>query len=157
MATPWMAKLNATRKFFRIAMLLMALLTGWSSVQAQEREEQGKPIGKASVLGDVILVELDQGALGEQNLFDLTGRTLRFTPRKGGYRIENVPVRWDAEFGPELSGHEATLHNLSFPFLEKAGTHFPWVRQARFDSVRRTIGGREASVSVAARIKEAFP
>ncbi|HUJ93537.1 MAG TPA: hypothetical protein VLW46_01080 [Candidatus Bathyarchaeia archaeon] len=124
MATPWMAKLNATRKFFRIAMLLMALLTGWSSVQAQEREEQGKPIGKASVLGDVILVELDQGALGEQNLFDLTGRTLRFTPRKGGYRIENVPVRWDAEFGPELSGHEATLHNLSFPFSGKSWNTF---------------------------------
>jgi hypothetical protein len=86
---------------------------------AQEREQPGKPIGKVSVLGDLIVLELDPDALGQQNLFDLGGRTLRFTPVGSRYRVENVPLRWDADFGPELTGHEVTLRNLSFPFSGK--------------------------------------
>lgn len=60
----------------------------------QEREESGKPIGEVSVVGNLILTELDDGALGRQNLFDLGGHNLRFTPRREGYRVENLPLQW---------------------------------------------------------------
>lgn len=85
---------------------------------AQEREEQGKSIGKVSVRGNLILMELDKGALGTQNLFDLNHRTLRFTPAETGYRVENVPLQWDADFGQKMNEHDpkVDLHNFSFPF-----------------------------------------
>ena len=91
---------------------------------AQEREAPGKPTGKASVLGNLILLELDKNALGEQNLFDLAQCTLRFTPGSASYRVESSPVRWDADFGQELTGHEVALHNFAFPFSGKTWTSF---------------------------------
>lgn len=105
-------------------MMLCALLTILHAAPAQEREEQGKPIGKVSVVGNLILLELDKDALGRQNLFDLGQRTLRFTPGNGGYRVENVALRWDADFGQPLSGHQVTLKNFSFPFSGKSWSSF---------------------------------
>ncbi len=64
-------------------------------------------------------MELNKGALGQQNLFDLGKRTLRFTPDGSGYRVENVPLQWDAEFGQQLSNAQVTLHNFQFPFSGK--------------------------------------
>ena len=113
-----------TQTFFRILLTLCAFFISLPAVLAQERDEQGKPIGKVSVVGDLILMELDQDALGQQNLFDLGQRTLHFTPGSGGYRVENVGLRWDGDFGQELSGHEVTLHNFSFPFSGRSWSAF---------------------------------
>jgi len=66
-------------------------------------------------------MELDEGALGQQNLFDLGQRTLRFTPGSEGYRVESLPLRWDGDFGEPLTSHQVGLHNFSFPFSGK-----PW-------------------------------
>ena len=90
-----------------------------SGVCAQEREEQGKLIGKVSVVGNLILMELDEGALGKENPFDLGGHSLRFTPTRQGYRVENLPLEWDADFGQKITEPHVALHNFSFPFSGK--------------------------------------
>lgn len=113
-----------TQTLFRVLVMLCAFFISLPIALAQERDEPGKPIGKASVVGDLILMELDKDALGQQNLFDLGQRTLRFTPGNGGYRVDNISLRWDAEFGQELSTREVTLHNFSFPFSGKSWTSF---------------------------------
>jgi hypothetical protein len=69
-----------------------------------------------TTIGNLIHLELDSGAISPERLFDLDHRTLRFTPDRGGYRVENVPVVWDADFGPALTSGVATLKNFSFPF-----------------------------------------
>ena len=103
---------------FELSLLLGSLLLA-TNVRAQEREEPGKPIGKVSVVGNLILMELDEGALGRQNLFDLGGHNLRFTPAREGYRVENLPLQWDSDFGQKTTDPHVTLHNFSFPFSLK--------------------------------------
>jgi hypothetical protein len=105
-------------------LVLCAILLPGTAAKAQERDVPGKPIGKVSVVGNLILMELDEGALGQQNLFDLGQRTLRFAPGSAGYRVENLPLRWDGEFGQQLSGHQVALHNFSFPFSGKTWNSF---------------------------------
>ena len=83
---------------------------------AQPRQEPGRSIGTISTRDDLIVMTLDEGVLGFANLFDLGGRTLRFTPAAGGYRGENMPLQWDPEFGPEMSNASATLESFAFPF-----------------------------------------
>jgi hypothetical protein len=95
-----------------------------SSSYAQQDNEPGHSIGKVSTKGDLIVMELDEGALGKANLFDLTGHTLRFTPEGSRYRIENGPLHWDSDFGPELTGAEASLHKFAFPFSGKSWNSF---------------------------------
>jgi len=112
------------KTLFRMLLMLCAFFMGLPVASAQERDEPGKPIGKASVVGDLILLELDKDALGQQNLFDLGKSTLRLTPGNGGYRAEKTGLRWDADFGQELSTREVTLHNFSFPFSGKSWTSF---------------------------------
>jgi len=104
--------------------MLCAILVLRTAALAQERDVPGKPIGNVSVTENLILMELDQSALGQQNLFDLGQRTLRFTLGSGGYRIENFPLRWDADFGQALSRHQVALHNFSFPFSGKTWNSF---------------------------------
>jgi len=99
--------------------LAYAILFLTVSAAAQDRQAPGHSIGKVSTHGDLILLTLDDGALGKANLFDLAGRTLRFTPDTGGYRIENVPLDWDADFGSELTTAQAPLHKFAFPFSGK--------------------------------------
>ena len=101
---------------FRILLMLSAALLPATLTYAQGREEPGKSIGKVTVVGNLIQLELNKGALGQQNLFDLGHRTLRFKPDGSGYRVENLPLQWDAEFGPQLSIALVTLHNFQFPF-----------------------------------------
>ena len=91
---------------------------------AQETNIPGHSIGKVSLNGNLIVVELNEGALGKANLFDLAGRTLRFTPEGSRYRVENVPLHWDAGFGPELTGGGFDLHEFAFPFSGKSWTSF---------------------------------
>ncbi len=67
---------------------------------------------------------LNEGVLGKANLFDLTHRTLRFTPDGVGYRVENLPEQWDAEFGSPLTNSRATLAGFAFPFSGKSWNSF---------------------------------
>ncbi len=115
--------MNERRSVVCRILVCSVFLTGISA-HAQGREEQGKSIGKASAAGDLILLELDEGALGRQKVFDLGHRTLRFTPEAAGYRVENLPLQWDAEFGQQLRGPDVTLHNFLFPFSGKTWESF---------------------------------
>ncbi|MFZ0639154.1 MAG: hypothetical protein WA020_10725 [Candidatus Acidiferrales bacterium] len=107
-----------------ILLLFSLTLLPALSARAQEQEQPGHSIGKVSVLGNLILMELNEGALGQQNLFDLNQRTLRFTPGGSGYRVENLPLHWDADFGQHLSDPQVALHNFSFPFSGKTWDSF---------------------------------
>lgn len=103
---------------FELSLLSLGLFLS-TGVRSQEREAPGKPIGKVSVVGNLILMELDEDALGRQNLFDLGGRSLRFTPGREGYRVENLPLQWDSDFGQKTTDPHIALHNFSFPFSGK--------------------------------------
>ena len=93
-------------------------------VCAQGHRDPGKSIGAISVRGNLIVMTLDEGSLGKASLFDLAHRTLRFTPETSGYRAENVPWRWDADFGQEMTGNQATLTKFGFPFSGKTWNSF---------------------------------
>ena len=108
---------------FQIMLVACALL-GWSAAVAQSDDERGRSLGKVSVRGQLILIELSRGALGTSNLFNLTGRTLRFIPDGSRYRVEDVPLHWDADFGPELVGPEASLRRIAIPFAGRAWRSF---------------------------------
>jgi hypothetical protein len=115
---------------------------------AQERNEPGRPIGKISVVGNLILMELDDGALGRENLFDLGGHTLRFTPGKPGYRVENLALRWDADWGQQMAGPRLTLHNFSFPFSGKSWDSFSVGVTGSIRFGEATSGGDQSGVSI---------
>src|SRR5215475_1530758 len=87
--------------------------------QSQGRQEPGRSIGAIRTQGNLIVMTLDEGALGKANLFDLVGRTLRFTPEGTGYRAENVALKWDPEFGAALTGAQVTLRSFAFPYSGK--------------------------------------
>jgi hypothetical protein len=107
-----------------ISLLFSLIFLPATLLRAQDREEPGKPIGRVSVHGNLILMELDQGALGQESLFDLDRSTLRFSPGKSGYRFEKLPLEWDADFGQKLADPNVTLHNFAFPFSGKAWDSF---------------------------------
>ncbi|HEV8218141.1 MAG TPA: hypothetical protein VGP95_19965 [Gemmatimonadaceae bacterium] len=93
---------------------LLLLLALSSRLVAQR--QPGHPIGKVTTIGNLIHLELDSGAIAPERLFDLDHRTLRFTPDGAGFRVENVALVWDAEFGPALSTSAAPLTRFKFPF-----------------------------------------
>lgn len=105
-------------------LVLCGLLLGLTLSDAQEESKPGHSIGKVSTIGDLIMVELQDGALGSPNLFNLVGRTLRFTPDGSRYRVENVALHWDPDFGPQLPGAGVTLHQFAFPFSGKQWNSF---------------------------------
>ena len=83
---------------------------------AQQDYERGHSIGKVSTQGNLIVMELDDSALGKANLFDLTGHTLRFTPDGSGYRVASGSLNWDSDYGPEMASAEANFKRFAFPF-----------------------------------------
>jgi hypothetical protein len=89
-----------------------------------QQNEPGRSIGKVSTNGNLILLELEDGALGHPNLFDLAGRTLRFKPEGSRYRVESRTLRWDSDFGAQISGITVTLHQFAFPFSGKLWNSF---------------------------------
>jgi hypothetical protein len=101
----------------RRASILFALIALPCALIAQR--QPGRPIGKVTTMGNLIHLELDSGAVTPERLFDLDHRTLRFTPDGSGYRIENAPLVWDADFGPAITGGAAALKNFAFPFSGK--------------------------------------
>ena len=122
---------------FRIAILcgLLFLSRGSTFLRAQEddRVEQGQSIGTVSTQGNLIVMELNEEALGKSNFFDLAGRTLRFLPEGSRYRVENVALTWDSDFGSELKAAEVNLHQFTFPFSGQRWTSF---RVGRTGSIR---------------------
>jgi hypothetical protein len=98
---------------FPALLLLPALLAG------QGRQDPGHPIGTARIEGNLIVLTLNEAALGKANMFDLDHRTLRFTPEGRGYRVANGKLDWDSDFGPELNQPNANLHGFAFPFSGK--------------------------------------
>ena len=92
------------------------------AARAQFGWEPGHPIGTVTVRGKLILLTLNEGALGHANLFDLAHHTLRFTPDGSGYRVEQVPFVWDSDFGAALTSPQVKLKNFAFPFSGKTWT-----------------------------------
>ncbi|HEX4311621.1 MAG TPA: hypothetical protein VHZ25_16435 [Acidobacteriaceae bacterium] len=90
-----------------------------SALRAQFGQEPGHSIGSVTRRGNLILLTLNEGALGHAQMFNLAHRTLRFTPDAGGYRVQNVPVVWDADFGSPLTAPQVNLKNFAFPFSGK--------------------------------------
>ena len=115
-----------TSRLLRNALVVFCALSFCSLVSyAQDDDVQpGRPIGRVSTQGNLIVMELDDGALGKANLFDLVGRTLRFTPEGSRYRVETGTLQWDSDFGPELKGAEVTLHQFAFPFSNQRWNSF---------------------------------
>src|SRR5437868_13121561 len=107
-----------------IVLCLLAALSRQFATFAQVRQEPGRSIGTITTQGDLIVMTLNEGVFGKANMFDLAGRTLRFTPDGPGYRAENLALQWDAEFGKELSDPQLTLHNFSFPYSGKSWDSF---------------------------------
>ena len=100
----------------RVALrLVLAVLP----VALPAQRQPGHPIGKVATIGNLIHLELDRGAVAPERLFDLDHRTLRFTPDGAGYRVENIDLQWDADFGPALTGGAVTLKGFTFPFSGK--------------------------------------
>lgn len=104
--------------------LLVLIVLSTITAHAQYRQEPGRSIGSVSTQGNFIVLTLDEDVLGKPNLFNLAHHTLRFTPEGSRYRVETVPSHWDSEFGPEMSGHEASLKNFAFPFSGKSWGSF---------------------------------
>ena len=109
-----------THNVHRVSWRVIVLLCGWvlnpGSSYAEQQETPGHSIGQVSTNGDLIVIELDRAALGQPNLFDLVGRTLRFSPGGSGYRVTNEPLRWDANYGLQLIGGDVSLQRFTFPF-----------------------------------------
>lgn len=102
------------------------------NLASAQSDRPGHSIGTVTTDDNLIVMELNEGALGKANLFDLDGRTLRFTPNKSKhtaktateYRIQNTALQWDSDFGPELQGAEVHLHNFTFPFSGQSWDSF---------------------------------
>jgi len=109
---------------------------------AQQDNKPGRSIGKVSTQGDLIVMELDDSALGEANLFDLTGKTLRFTPDGSGYHVASGPLNWDSDYGPEIDGAEADLKQFAFPFSGKSWNSLlvGTTGSIRFGAVEKDVG-----------------
>ncbi len=85
------------------ALIALFLLLSYNPLYAQGfQEPTGHSVGKVRAAGNLIYMTLDEGAFGKETLFDLTKRTVKFTPDGAGYRVETLPLKWDADFGAKL-------------------------------------------------------
>src|SRR6185503_8480640 len=112
-----------SRSRWRGIVLLCGLVLHPGSSQARQ-QPPGHSIGQVSTNGDVIVIELDSAALGQPNLFDLVGRTLRFSPAGSRYRVTNQTLQWEADYGVELTGSDVRLQRFTFPFSEQRWSSF---------------------------------
>ncbi|MES2378432.1 MAG: hypothetical protein V4553_17700 [Bacteroidota bacterium] len=108
---------------FLINVLLVFLFIHKQSY-GQDGITPGHSIGQVSVSGNLIVLELDSAALGQPNLFDLDGRTLRFSPVGSSYRMTNEALRWDTNYGVELTGADVRLKRFTFPFSGQRWSSF---------------------------------
>ena len=104
----------------RFLLLVSGCVACFASLFAEQApKEHGHSFGRVTLQGDLIVVELHEGVLGKQNLFDLTGRTLHFVPGKSGFLVQNTSLQWENDFGPELSTGNITLRQFEFPYAGK--------------------------------------
>jgi hypothetical protein len=92
--------------------------------RAQFDSEPGHSIGTVTTRGKLIVLTLNEGALGRANMFNLAHHTLRFTPEDGGYHVQNIPFAWDADFGSPLTTAQVNLKNFAFPFSGETWNSF---------------------------------
>ena len=104
--------------------MLCGLVLNPGSPYAVQQKTPGHSIGQVSTNGDLIVIELDRAALGQPNLFDLVGRTLRFSPAGSRYRVTNQALQWEADYGVELTGSDVNLQRLTFPFSGQRWSSF---------------------------------
>lgn len=103
---------------------LITAVAAANTVVAQDRNTPGKSIGTVTTQGNLIILTLNEDALGKPHLFDLAHRTIRFTPEGLRYRVETLPEAWDNDFGTELKDPHATLNKISFPFSGQKWSEF---------------------------------
>src|SRR5580692_8714228 len=106
---------NGKQVFVRVGCAALMMLAALPA-QTQYRQEPGRSIGTVTRQGNLIVLTLNEDVLGKANLFNLAHHSLRFTPDGSGYRVETIPTKWDADFGPAMTSSEATLKNFAFPF-----------------------------------------
>ena len=128
--------------------LACCIFSSLNLLQAQGRQGPGRSIGSITTQGDLIVMELNEGAPGKANLFDLAGRTLRFTPDGPGYRAENTSLQWDAEFGPAITNPQVTLSNFAFPYSGKTWNSFSVGTTGSIAFAPAQEGNRGGGVSV---------
>ena len=125
-----------------VASLVLVGFAVLPAAQAQGRGEPGKSIGSVAVRGNLIVMTLDEGVLGKERLFDLAHRTVRYTPEGAGYRVETAPLKWDSEFGAEMSGAQAELKSFAFPFSGKTWNAFSVGMTGSIAFGEQATGGR---------------
>ncbi|MFN7928725.1 MAG: hypothetical protein U0Y68_12400 [Blastocatellia bacterium] len=104
--------------FLTIGVLFGVLLLP-NVARAQMRQEPGRSIGTVRTQGELVVMTLNEGALGKANLFDLVRHTLRFTPDGAGYRQRMSRLKWDAGWNA-LTNPPVTLRNFCSVFGKKA-------------------------------------
>jgi hypothetical protein len=120
-----MTRMISRRSGISISLTCLMLTAVHAAVgHAQFRQEPGKSLGTVTTQGNLIVMTLNEGALGTANLFDLAHHTVRFTPDGSRYRVETVPLQWDSEFGAPMTGSQATLPGFAFPFSGKTWSSF---------------------------------
>ena len=107
-----------------IVMLCALVLNPGGASYAGQQKTPGHALGQVSTHGDLIVIELAPAALGQPNLFDLVGRTLRFSPAGSRYRVTNQPLQWEADYGVELTDADVRLHRFRFPFSGQRWSSF---------------------------------
>ncbi|MEX1183568.1 MAG: hypothetical protein WEF86_10075 [Gemmatimonadota bacterium] len=105
----------------RRALIVIGLLALPTCLLAQR--PPGRTVGDVTTIGNLIHLELEPGAVVPARPFDLDQRTLRFSPEDVGYRVENVALQWDDQFGTETDS-AVTLRNFAFPFSGRRYTSF---------------------------------
>src|SRR5688572_27436161 len=107
----------------RSLLLVCGLMMNALSSYAQQTTP-GHSIGQVSTAGDLIVIQLDSAALGRPNLFDLVGRTLRFSPVGSSYRVTNETLQWDTNYGVQPTGADVSLQRFTFPFSGQQWSSF---------------------------------
>src|SRR5262245_57158859 len=129
--------------------LLCGLLLNPGSSFAGQQTTPGHSIGQVSTNGDLIVIELDRAALGQPNLFDLVGRTLRFNPAGSRYRVTNQTLQWEADYGVELTGSDVSLQRFTFPF---SGQRWSSLSVGTTGSIRFGPSPKESDVDAYGRL-----
>jgi hypothetical protein len=138
-----------------------------SPAYGKGRGETGKPVATIAVRGNLIVMTLDEDVLVKESLFELFHHTLRFTPEESQFRVENAAWQWNPEFGYEMSGSQATMKSLAFPFSGRTTNSFSVgvSGSITFGKPAGGRGGRGGGISVdrfaelaqAARSSQRFP